>query len=363
MEIVVQSTLVAASQSQFQQFVASLALGQPVGVLCHSDADGLAAGAILARTLERLGHRPVVDVTGKGESAWSAPVRARLARLGLQALLVADLGSRAQPLLDVPTLLIDHHRPVGTPPGATLISGYGHEPTPTSGLLAYWCGQAIAPIDDLIWIAAISLLSDIGDHAPFAELDAARQRYKATPLRSATTLLNAPRRTAGGDARPALELLLRANDPREIIRGTSPEVALLNAARAEVNAALAEAKKAAPVFRGNVAMIRIATPCQVHPLIAQVWRTRLPQYIVFGVNTGYLPGYVHFSARAARGISVLDFLRAHAPAEADERYGNGHDQASGGALRDAVWNAFAAGLGFGPELLVAEHAREVGQHL
>lgn len=356
-----QGALKETSQAQFQHFLAQLPAGQLVGVLCHSDVDGLAAGAILARTLAQLGHTPVVEVTGKAESAWSAPVRERLLRRNLQALLVTDLGSRAQTLLDVPTLLIDHHRPAGTPPGATLITGYGHEPTPTSGLLAYWCGQAVAPIDDLLWIAAISLLSDIGDHAPFAELDQARQRYKATPLRTATTLLNAPRRTASGNARPALALLLRANGPREIIAGPAPEVAQLQTAKSEVNQAFAQAKKAAPVFRENVAMICIDTPCQIHPLIAQIWRTRLPAYIVMGVNIGYMPGYVHFSARAARGTNVIDFLRAHAPAGADERYGNGHDQASGGALTYAAWNEFAAGLGFGPELLVESRAREVAQ--
>lgn len=361
METVVQGALKETSQAQFQHFLAQLTVGQPVGVLCHSDVDGLAAGAILARTLRQLGHTPLVEVTGKAESAWSAAVRERLLRQKPQALLVTDLGSREQSLLDVPTLLIDHHRPNGTPPGATLITGYGHEPTPTSGLLAYWCGQAVAPVDELLWIAAISLLSDIGDHAPFVELEQARQRYKATPLRTATTLLNAPRRTASGDARPALALLLSANGPREIIKGAAPEVALLQAAKTEVNRAFAEAKRAAPVFRENVAMIRIDTPCQIHPLIAQIWRTRLPGYLVMGVNTGYMPGYVHFSARSARGTSVIDFLRAHAPAGADERYGNGHEQASGGALTYAAWNEFATGLGFGPALLVESRAREVVQ--
>jgi len=57
-----------------------------------------------------------------------------------------------------------------------------------------------------------------------------------------------------------------------------------------------EAKKAAPVFSNRVALIRLDTPCQVHPLIAQIWRTRLPQYIVISANEGYLPGRVNFSA-------------------------------------------------------------------
>ncbi len=84
---------------------------------------------------------------------------------------LADLGSRAKSILPGrPTLLIDHHRPEGIPPGAELITGYDEEPTPTSGLLAYWCDQGVVAIDDLAWIAAISLLSDLGDHAPFAVL-------------------------------------------------------------------------------------------------------------------------------------------------------------------------------------------------
>ena len=98
----------------------------------------------------------------------SSKTAQRLARHDPQALLVADLGSRGRPILEgVPTLLIDHHRPDGVPPGATLITGYGREPTPTSGLLAYWAAGAVADVDDLLWIAAISLLSDLGDDAPF----------------------------------------------------------------------------------------------------------------------------------------------------------------------------------------------------
>jgi single-stranded-DNA-specific exonuclease len=77
-----------------------------------------------------------------------------------------------------------------------------------------------------------------------------------------------------------------------------------------------------------------------------------------GVNTGYLPGLVNFSARSGRDINVLEFLKQHAPTNPGEWYGNGHDQASGGALSYDVWNEFAAGLGFGPEMLVDERLHE-----
>src|SRR4051812_40650973 len=151
-------------RDRFRRFAAGLVPGRMVALLCHSDADGLAAGAILARALRRAGHAVAVESTGKGEDAWATAVAGRPAPHEPQALLVADLGSRDPPLLHRgPTLLIDHHRPDGVAPGATLLTGYGREPTPTSGLLAYRAAGAIAEVDDLLWIAAISLLSDLGD--------------------------------------------------------------------------------------------------------------------------------------------------------------------------------------------------------
>ena len=191
-----------------------------------------------------------------------------------------------------------------------MVTGYGLEPTPTSGLLALACVEGLAGIDvsDLDWIAAISVLGDIGDKAPFAVLPPAKKRYGAGVLRDATTLLNAPRRSASGDASGALALLLSVAGPREISAGDRPEVAVLRRDKEEVNAAYAEAKKAAPKFAGPAAAIRIHTPCQVHPLVAQIWKTRLPKFIVMGVNTGYRPGWVHFSARCGKGHEPARFL-------------------------------------------------------
>ncbi len=264
-------------------------------------------------------------------------------------------------------MFIDHHRPTGRPADAEVLSAYGQTPTPTSGLLAYWCvrpcaagdaGPGVAG-DASEWIAAVSLLSDLGDRAPFALLAEARKRWGATHLRQATSLLNAPRRAATGDATPALELLLQAEHPREIADESNPASRALREAKAEVDLAFAQAKKAAPKFSGNVALVRMHTPCQVHPMVAQIWRTRLPKQIVIGANGGYRPGHVHFSARCGPGTNLLDFLREHRPPGADpETYGNGHDQAGGGALPYAVWNLFVEGLGFGPETQVDETSGE-----
>ena len=158
----------ARSRRRFTHFVegAQRASG-PVLVLCHSDADGLAAGAILTLALRRAGLSQVEAVaTGKAGSAWSDETRALLAARQPAALIVTDLGVREEPVWDgSPPLFIDHHRPSGLPPDAErlVITGYGLDPVPTSGLLALACAGGLPGVDmdDLDWIAAISVLSDI----------------------------------------------------------------------------------------------------------------------------------------------------------------------------------------------------------
>jgi single-stranded-DNA-specific exonuclease len=266
---------------------------------------------------------------------------------------MTDLGVRPGPIRPkTPTIIIDHHVPLGPPPGATVISGHGQKPTPTSSLLAFWCAGALVPVDDLLWIAALGVLGDLGEKADFEELAAARKRYGLSILRQATALVNAPRRTAAGNARPAFEILMKATGPQEITKGQHPETDQLLRARDEVNGALAEGKRVAPKIQGPVALIQLHSPCQIHPLVAQVWRNRLKNRIVIAANTGYRPGWVHFSVRSATDVNLIEFLRTRAPESADEGYGGGHERATGGALRVDGWNEFVAGLGFGSDMRV-----------
>ena len=290
-------------------------------------------------------------MTQKFENAWSESIRDRVQATSPDALVVCDLGVRARPVLDaVPTCFIDHHYFSDAPSNGDVITGFQVEPCPTSGLIAFWCASAVVDVADLEWIAAISLLSDSGERAPFVELTSAKSAHGLSALREATTLLNAARRSSSGNAQPALELLLRAASPREISRDHSPEALSLREAKQEVNRAFAEAKRAAPKFSGSISILRIHTPCQVHPLIAQIWRTRLPKYIVFCANSGYRDGFVHFSGRCGKGTDLIAFLRDHAPEDPGDNYGRGHPQAAGGWLPVKVWNSWTAALGFGEEV-------------
>jgi single-stranded-DNA-specific exonuclease len=340
-----------AIRDAFRTALAGFRRDGPVLVMGHNDADGLSAAAIFVRVLRGAGWAAEPRILGRGENPWSAEMAAELAGARLGGIVVTDLGTRPGLIkAGTPTVVVDHHVPIGTPEGATVISGHAFDPIPTSSLLAYWCAAGIAEPEPLLWLAALGLIGDMAEKAGFPEMEAARRACGVTALRDAVALLNAPRRAASGDAGPALALLLKAEGPKEIASGQHPETAALRAAREEVKAALEAAKRIGPKVRNGVALVRFHSPCQIHPLVAQAWRGRLRDNIVLAANTGYRPGWVHFAARtAARDLDLIRFLSEHAPAGADENYGSGHRQATGGALRPGDWNHFIAGLGFGPE--------------
>ena len=327
-------------------------------VFCHFDADGLAAGAVFGRVLERLGFTDVrVVASGRGESAFSDGARRRLRALEPAGLVVTDLGvNGAGVLAGVPTLFVDHHRPEGTPAGAAVVSGYGWEPVPNSAWLAYELTLPLVDVDDLGWIAAVGTISDLGDRAPWGRLPELKKRYTARWLKEAVALVNAARRASAFDVETPLQLLMTANSPKELAEDARAE--RLQSYRAEVNAELAGARRAAPVFSpgGPFALLTLESPAQIHPLIAQAWRGRLPKHAVIAANRGYLPGVVAFSARTLRDDLNLPDIFQRIDLGGSYDYGHGHDRASGGHLPVGAFNRLLNGLGFGEQAFLSEEA-------
>src|SRR5918993_718647 len=198
----------------------------PALVMSHNDADGLSAAAILTRAFVAAGWPVRTRILGRGETPWSAEIKSEIAAAEPGGLIIADLGTRPGLIAPgVPTIVLDHHVPTGVPHEATLISGHAFAPIPTSSLLAWWCASALCDASDLLWLAALGLIGDMAEKAGFPELDEARGRYGITALREAVSLINAPRRSASGDAGPALTLLMTATGPKEVTSGRRPEVA------------------------------------------------------------------------------------------------------------------------------------------
>lgn len=333
--------------TEFASFLDACDRAARTVILHDSDADGVTAGVVLLRALERLGFTDVARVIPNRErDAWAPSNRALLAAHEARALFVLDLGCRDEPLADAPTCFIDHHRPEGVPPGALLISAYKWDPIPNTSLMVYDLCAALTDVRDLDWIAAIGALSDVGEKAPFALLSEVRTRYTMKDLKEATALVNAARRATEYQPETAARALLAHDSPRAFVTSESEDVARLRAAREEVNREMAIAKKAAPKFAGNVALVRVSSRCQVHPLIAQIWRSRLPKYVVLVANDDFLPGRVNFSMRTASDVNLLDLLGAIDLGEGEGSYARGHDQATGGSLPRERFELLLAKLGF-----------------
>jgi single-stranded-DNA-specific exonuclease len=218
-------------------------------------------------------------------------------------------------------------------------------------LLAPLADDAGATLDDLLWVAAVGTISDLGEKAPWPRLAAVRTRYTAKWLKEAVALVNAARRASAFDVATPLGMLMTADHPRVFAEDEAAGAGRLRDYRAEVNAALAQARKRAPVFAGGDspwALIPVASPCQIHPLIAQQWRGRLPRHAVMGANPLYVPDVVAFSCRTSRAdLNLPSLLRAAADLGSwNAHFGNGHDQASGGHLPPEEFGTLLAALGF-----------------
>lgn len=343
-----------AARAAFEKFLLAIPKTARVVAMHDCDADGIAAGVLWQRGLERLGFSNIARVIPDRErNAWTLVNRARAASTAPEYFFLLDLGSQSRRVVEnAPHCLIDHHQPEGAPDGDILISAYRWNPIPNTSWLLWDLLQPLINIDDLDWVSVIGTLSDLGEKAPFDLINTAKKKYTAKYLKEATTLVNAPRRASHYHPEAAATALLNHENPKDFVLSNSSEVLELKTAREEVKAALQEAKKAAPVFSKMhpVALVRVSTPCQVHPLIAQIWRTRLPKYIVIAANDQYLPGRVNFSARASTQFNVLEFLRGFQISDGEGSFGHGHDQASGGSLPVARWNELIQAMGFSREV-------------
>lgn len=335
------------ARTQFCDFLAGVPKQARTVAIHDVDADGLAAGVVWQKVMERTGYTPQRITPNRERNAWTPENRERLEKAAPDFLWTLDLGSQSVKILPgVPTCFIDHHHPEGVPEGDTLISGYAWDPIPNTSWIMWEIGKAVADVEDIDWIAVIGTLSDLGEKAPWEQIALAKKKYTAKWLKEATALVNAPRRSASFEAELGAQALLEHQNPRDLCESQSESGEALRAARQEVAAALDEGKKAAPTFAGQVALVRVNSPCQIHPLIAQIWRSRLPKYIVICANEGYIPNRINFSARSGAGINALEYLRSLQIAEGDGNFGHGHDQATGGSLPPERWSELLEKMGF-----------------
>ncbi|GAA6006721.1 hypothetical protein JCM11491_003156 [Sporobolomyces phaffii] len=347
-------------------------------LLCpDKDADGLSSCLVLHRTLvQHLSHPPdlvqiyflpkgvnihsevaqrdmlAVKFAASSDDEYTGPTRA----------IVMDQGSRPGPALLPPdrceTLVIDHHQSSEFPAAATVLSACRSEPVATTSILAYVLCCALVPAlrDDreTSMGALLGLYGDLGagkinlsdPTLPWPPWLAAWEKtLTKTRLGKATALLNAPRRTPEFNARIAWDALARCEGD---LNGIMDDRAL-GEAKERTSSETTRWQGAAPKFSkdGKVAVIRVESGYQIHPVIATRWQGTLRKaktlVCIMCANTGYTPSKVHFSCRAPRRSSddpnytgppdLIEYLKGCIPAceELSPGWGDrvGHDFARG----------------------------------
>lgn len=331
-------------RARFQSFIQVLPEGRAV-VLTDGDVDGLGAACVV---WDALGEREKTFLTSpKGRNAFGEETAVLVAAQEPKSLFVLDLGVSPRVIAPgIPTLILDHHHPRGEPEGATVLSGYGLDPVPTSSLLAW----KVAGKPENAWKANIGNQGDMGPSDP--ELDDERARGTKRAFDMAKSLLNSAKRSSNPDvAVPAsFRVFSKANSPKEVVEATGEDADTLHQYADEVKRELAEAKRHGPKFSTTepLAMIRFSSPARVHPLIAQSWRGRLPKYAIMAANDGYVPGRTNFSMRGNAGIDLLEILARYGEQLGidEPEYGHGHHAATGGSLPSETFERLIAAMGF-----------------
>jgi single-stranded-DNA-specific exonuclease len=303
------------------------ALRNAAAVVPHTDADGLAAGAIALR--ERGEDASAGVLLGRAETPWAPD-----AELPDGPLAILDWGMRP---LDRPALIVDHHAPEAAPrDDQVFVNGYGAVPeAPTAVLMRRIVPEAGA------WLACVGAYGDLGDEGlALPECSEARR----AAVRRLTSLVNAPRRLPDGPVRTALAVLVDNEEARSAL--ADARIAELEEAKRAWKAELDRVIGTAPKVADGVALLRFSSRCQVHPLVATTWARRLAPRVVIAANDDYVPGRVNFSMRGGDG-SLLALLRAALPEGVEGEVAHGHDRATGGSLAPEDFERVLGNLGVG----------------
>lgn len=257
-------------------------------------------------------------------------------------------------------------------------------PVATTSLLTYLICEELHPDvrRQCDWLAVAGTIGDLGTtikwEPPFPNMAQCLKKYTKKGLNDCVSLLNGPRRTDRYDVRSAWDAMLQAS---EAAAGEGEEykanlLKIINnkrliEARQDINLEIERCRRAPPKFSkdGRIAVVRINSAFQVHPIIATRWAGHLDSKkleIVMAANEGYLPGMVNFSCRIARvararaaeegrEISIIKMLeeaaRGSETGDLRERLGEsfarGHNEASGGIVRVAEFEELIKILGVG----------------
>ncbi|KAF4952266.1 hypothetical protein FGADI_6887 [Fusarium gaditjirri] len=348
--------------------------GQRTLIVPDKDADGLAAGAIVRKTLILLGLDPKL-ISGytmnKNRRLNDKDSRTNMEAYRPSYIIILDQGSlKSEPVIDSPhrALVIDHHLAEydDHPDGAIFVTANKCPPVATSSLLTYLiCRDLHEGVEEACgWLCVMGTHGDLGNairwRLPFPNMQATFGTHNKRTINHSTKLINAPRRTAAYDVARAWKTLIEASSPIDLVKNS-----FLKEARAKVTTAMKTAGRVVAKFSADkkIAVIRINSKAQIHAVIAtrktrELYSRELE--VVMVANEGYAPGVVNYSCRVptcARGrdppVNIPEILSQAADRANDKtlrerlgpRFAVGHKNASGGMVPRAEFEELMEVIG------------------
>lgn len=362
-------------------------------IVPDKDADGLTSGAILRTTLRLLGLSDDlihVHLLSRGTSVHDDVERDAMARYDPSFIFILDHGSReSPPAVQQPhrCLVVDHHHvpdDKSFPQDAEFVTACLSPPVATTSLLTYLICEELHPHVECKcdWLAVMGTMGDLGStikwELPFPNMKQCLKKYTKKALNDGVSMLNAPRRTDRYDVKSAWDALMLASDASDG-EGEEYKANLLKIinnkrlieARQDINLEVERCTHTPPKFSrdAKIAVFRIKSAFQVHPVIATRWAGHLNSKkleVVMVANEGYLSGMVNFSCRIARSararaaaegreISIIDILKEAASrsetgdltTRMGESFARGHKEASGGIVGVSEFEELMNVLGVG----------------
>ncbi|CZT42641.1 uncharacterized protein RSE6_02576 [Rhynchosporium secalis] len=363
---------------------------KPTLIVPDKDADGLSSGVIIHRTLVTLGLDPKlldVHLVQKGTNIHEPLERKAISEKKASFIIVLDQGSRGGlPIVDDPetkSIVIDHHLSDDFPQGAEVVSACHCPPVATSALLTYEICKDLHPdiAAECGYLCAIGTHGDLGTSLkwlpPFPDMKEIFKKHTKKLINDCVSYINAPRRTGTYDVITAWNALLEAKEPKEVLSNRR-----LAQAREEIKIEVQKHTRAPPKFGkdGKIAVLKINSQAQVHPVIATRWAGTLKSKaleIVMVANYGYLPGKVNFSCRVARcakdrdpPVNIIESLKAVANLDTGdliqrmgESFARGHKEASGGIIPTSEFEELCILMKIGekPDKVEGESPKKKGE--
>ncbi len=280
----------AEDEAELQDFIRAVA-DVGVHIVCAAGLEGVTAAALVGKAIARARVAiSGVTVSSYGERIDSPASRAWLA--DAPALVLVGLGMPGVLAADVAQFSID---------------GSDGEPLAAR---AFRLGEALAPLGDASWCAAVGL---VGDAQPHVLVERALGRHARADLEAIAGLVDAAARgpEPAFESLNAVEMLMAAPDPGRFLESVPAEVLRRTQERVRVELARATLIRPRPGF--GVVVVEYASACHIEDLVAERWRGLRPGTVVLVANHGAADGMVTVTARAAAPKAIHHRLgRLHA---------------------------------------------------